>query len=158
MSRYMKILVMVVSCLAIGYLSSFATRSGMELWFSTLEKPSFYPGSGVFQPVWTLLYIMMGIAAGLVWGQLDNRVDEVRKALVLFAIQLLLNGLWSVLFFGLKNPLLALLEIIILWLIIYETYVKFSKINNIAGYLMLPYLLWVAFATVLNGSIWFLNQ
>lgn len=158
MNKFTKILVMVVTCLAVGYLSSIATRSGMESWFDTIEKPSFYPGSSVFQPVWTILYILMGIAAGLVWDQIDDETKPVRKALMFFGIQLALNGLWSILFFGLQNPLLALIEIVILWLMIYETFVKFRQVHATAGYLLLPYLLWVTFATVLNGSIWWLNR
>jgi tryptophan-rich sensory protein len=101
---------------------------------------------------------MMGVAAGLVWNRMEQEKEAVKKALVFFAVQLALNALWSFLFFGLKNPMLAGLEIVILWLMIYETYSKFVKINKIAGYLMIPYLLWVSFATVLNASIWWLNK
>jgi tryptophan-rich sensory protein len=101
---------------------------------------------------------MMGVAAGLVWSQIDKEKEVVKNALVFFAVQLALNALWSYLFFGLKNPMLAGLEIVILWLMIYETYTKFVKINTIAGYLLIPYLLWVSYATVLNASIWWLNR
>jgi tryptophan-rich sensory protein len=101
---------------------------------------------------------MMGVAAGLVWNRMEQEKELVKKALVFFAVQLALNALWSFLFFGLKNPMLAGLEIVILWLMIYETYMKFAKINKIAGYLMIPYLLWVSFASVLNASIWWLNK
>jgi tryptophan-rich sensory protein len=101
---------------------------------------------------------MMGIAAGLVWSRIDFEKEAVRKALLFFAIQLGLNALWSLLFFGLRNPMLAGIEIILLWLMIYETYIKFGKIDKIAGYLFIPYLLWVSFASVLNISIWWLNR
>ena len=101
---------------------------------------------------------MMGVAAGLVWNRIDFEKELVKKALILFAIQLALNALWSYLFFGLHNPMLAGLEIIVLWLFIYETYLQFSKINKIAGYLFIPYLAWVSFAAVLNISIWWLNR
>jgi tryptophan-rich sensory protein len=101
---------------------------------------------------------MMGIAAGLVWNRIDFEREAVRKALLFFVIQLALNAIWSLLFFGLKNPLLALIEIVLLWLMIYETYIKFIKIDKIAGYLFVPYLLWVSFATVLNASLWWLNK
>ena len=100
----------------------------------------------------------MGVAAGLIWDRIEQEKEVVKNALIFFAVQLALNALWSFLFFGLKNPMLAGLEIIILWLMIYETYLKFTKINKIAGYLMIPYLLWVSFASVLNASIWWLNQ
>lgn len=149
---------MAVTCVAVGALSGFATQSSVDTWFQTLEKPIFNPPSWVFGPVWTTLYIMMGVAGGIVWGKIETHRDEVKKALLFFIIQLALNALWSILFFGLRNPLLALIEIVVLWLMIYETYLKFSKIDKNAGYLFIPYLAWVSFATVLNGSIWWLNR
>jgi benzodiazapine receptor len=158
MNKITRILTVVVTCLAIGYFSGIVTRSSIETWYPTLVKPSFNPPNWVFAPVWSMLYIMMGLAAGLVWDRMESEREVVRKALILFAFQLALNALWSYLFFGLMNPMLAGLEVIILWLVIYETYMQFSKINTIAGYLMLPYLLWVSFATVLNASIWWLNR
>lgn len=158
MNKITKILTVVVTCLAVGYFSGFVTRSAIVDWYPTLIKPSFNPPNWVFAPVWTLLYIMMGLAAGLVWNRIDFEKETVKKALQLFAIQLALNALWSYLFFGLHNPMLAGLEIILLWLIIYETYLQFSKINKISGYLFIPYLAWVSFAAVLNASIWWLNR
>jgi len=159
MNKYIRILVLVVTCLAVGYFSSLVTRPAVESWFPTIQKPSFNPPNWLFAPVWTTLYIMMGIAGGLVWHEIDSsRKEEVKKAMKFFAIQLALNALWSYLFFGLKNPLLALVEIVLLWLMIYETYIKFVRINKFSGYLFVPYLLWVSFATVLNASIWWLNQ
>jgi tryptophan-rich sensory protein len=100
---------------------------------------------------------MMGIAAGLVWTK-GYEEQTTKKALGFFAIQLGLNALWSYLFFGLHNPFLALIEIILLWLMILETYNLFKKINKTAGILLLPYLAWVSFATILNASIWWLNK
>ena len=158
MNKITRILVVVVTCLAIGYFSGMVTRSAIITWYPTLVKPSFNPPNWIFAPVWSMLYIMMGVAAGLVWNCIDNEKETVKNALIFFAVQLGLNALWSFLFFGLKNPLLAGVEIIVLWLMIYETYTKFAKINSIAGYLLLPYLLWVSFAMVLNGSIWWLNR
>jgi benzodiazapine receptor len=158
MNRITKILTVVVTCLVIGYFSGIVTRSAIITWYPTLVKPSFNPPNWVFAPVWSTLYIMMGIAAGLVWDRIESNTELVKKALVIFALQLALNALWSYLFFGLMNPMLALLEIVILWLMIYETYVQFGKINKIAGYLFIPYLLWVSFAMVLNASIWWLNK
>ena len=158
MNKITRILVVVVTCLAIGYFSGMVTRSAIITWYPTLVKPSFNPPNWIFAPVWSMLYIMMGVAAGLVWNRIDHEKETVKNALIFFAVQLGLNALWSFLFFGLKNPLLAGVEIIILWLMIYETYTKFAKINSIAGYLFLPYLLWVSFAMVLNGSIWWLNR
>lgn len=160
MNKYTRILIVVVTCLAIGYFSGMATQSSIKTWFPTLIKPSFNPPNWVFAPVWSLLYIMMGIAAGLVWDRMEASKDKelVKKSLIFFAIQLGLNALWSVLFFGLRNPMLALIEIALLWLMIYETYIKFGKIDKIAGYLFLPYLAWVSFASILNASIWWLNR
>ena len=101
---------------------------------------------------------MMGIAAGMIWNHLENQRELVKKALLFFTVQLLLNALWSYLFFGLNNVLLALIEVILLWLVIYETFHIFKKIDKKAAYLFIPYLIWVAFAAVLNGSIYYLNR
>nr|WP_314898347.1 TspO/MBR family protein [uncultured Flavobacterium sp.] len=158
MNKITRILAVVVTCLAIGYFSGEVTRSAITTWYPTLVKPSFNPPNWIFAPVWSMLYVMMGVAAGLVWDRIEVEKEAVKKALVFFAIQLALNALWSYLFFGLHNPMLAGLEIIVLWLMIYETYIKFAKINKIAGYLFLPYLAWVSFAAVLNVSIWWLNK
>jgi benzodiazapine receptor len=158
MNKFTKILIFVATCLAVGYLSGTVTRSSVTTWFPTLIKPSFNPPAWVFAPVWSFLYIIMGVAAGRVWSHIDFKREEVRNALIFFIIQLTLNAAWSLVFFGLKNPLLALIEIVLLWLMIYETYIKFAKIDKIAGYLFIPYLLWVSFATVLNASIWWLNR
>jgi len=158
MNRYLKILIFVATCLCVGFVSGYATQSGVKTWFPTLEKPSFNPPNWVFMPVWSILYVFMGFAAGRVWGRIDFDRDNVKKALVFFWIQLALNALWSVLFFYLHNPLLALVEIILLWLMIYETHVKFKAIDKIAGWLFIPYLAWVSFATVLNAGLWWLNR
>ena len=158
MNKITRILAVVVTCLAIGYFSGMVTRSAITTWYPTLIKPSFNPPNWVFAPVWSMLFVMMGVAAGLVWDRIEAEKEVVKKALIFFAIQLTLNALWSYLFFGLHNPMLAGLEIIVLWLMIYETYAQFAKINKIAGYLFIPYLAWVSFAAVLNWSIWWLNR
>lgn len=158
MNKINKIAAIVVTCLCVGYFSGIVTKASIETWYVYLEKPFFNPPNWIFAPAWSLLYVLMGVAAGLIWDRLDSNKEVVKKALIVFAIQLALNALWSFLFFGLKNPLLALIEIIVLWLMIYETYSQFVKINKISGYLFLPYLAWVSFAMVLNGSIWWLNK
>ncbi|WP_291100329.1 MULTISPECIES: TspO/MBR family protein [unclassified Flavobacterium] len=158
MNKISRILTVVVTCLVVGYFSGIVTKSSIEIWYPTLVKPSFNPPNWIFAPVWSMLYIMMGVAAGLVWNRIDFDKENVKKALIFFAIQLALNGLWSYLFFGLKNPMLAGIEMVLLWLMIFETYAKFGKINTIASYLFIPYLLWVSFAFVLNASIWWLNR
>lgn len=149
---------MVVTCVAVGYLSGEVTRESVTTWYPTIEKPSFNPPNWVFAPVWGLLYVLMGVAGGLVWTKIDNQKETVKKGLTFFAVQLGLNALWSYLFFGLHNPLIALIEIALLWLMIYETFLQFNKVNRTAGYLFIPYLLWVSFAMVLNASIWWLNR
>ena len=158
MNKISRILAVVVTCLAVGYFSGIVTKSSIDTWYPTLIKPSFNPPNWVFAPAWSLLYLLMGVAAGLVWDRIEYEKEVVKNALVFFAIQLALNALWSYLFFGLMNQLLALIEIVVLWLMIYETLLKFIKINKIAGYLLVPYLLWVSFATILNASIWWLNK
>ncbi|RDI04640.1 TspO/MBR family protein [Flavobacterium sp. AG291] len=158
LSRTFKIIVMIVTCVVIGAIAGLLTQKGVDTWYTTVQKPSFNPPNWVFAPVWSTLYVMMGIAAGLVWHEMDRQRETVRKGLTFFAIQLALNALWSFIFFGLHNPFLALLEIILLWLMIYETFVQFNKVNKIARMLLIPYLLWVTFATLLNAAIWWLNR
>jgi benzodiazapine receptor len=157
MQKTIKIIIVILVCVSIGYLSGTVTRDSITTWYPKLVKPVFNPPNWIFAPVWTLLYVMMGIAAGLVWTS-DSEVKIVKKALGFFAIQLGLNALWSYLFFGLHNPLLALIEIVLLLLLIFETYKQFKKIDKVAAMLLLPYLAWVSFATILNASIWWLNK
>ena len=158
MNKITRIAIAVIVCLTVGYSSSTVTKSGVETWYPTIIKPVFNPPNWVFMPVWTLLFVLMGIAAGLIWDKIKEQNAEVKKALGFFLIQLALNAIWSYLFFGLKNPMLALIEIALLWLMIYETYLKFIKINKTAGYLLIPYMAWVGFAAILNASIWLLNR
>ena len=140
MHRILKIIIMVVTCVAVGYLSGEVTRESVTTWYPTIEKPSFNPPNWLFAPVWGLLYVLMGVAAGLVWTKIDDQKETVKKGLTFFAVQLGLNALWSYLFFGLHNPLIALIEIALLWLMIYETFLQFNKVNRTAGYLLIPYL------------------
>jgi translocator protein len=158
MNKIVKIAIALIVCLMVGYSASVVTRPSVETWYPTLIKPSFNPPNWIFMPMWTFLYILMAVAAGLVWDKIKEQNEEVKKALGFFLIQLALNAIWSYLFFGLKNPMLALIEIALLLLMIYETYLKFIKINKIAGYLLIPYMAWVAFAGILNASIWWLNR
>jgi len=158
LSRPFKIIVMIVTCVVIGAIAGLLTQEGVDTWYKTIEKPSFNPPNWIFAPVWSTLYVMMGIAAGLVWHEMDRQKETVKKGLTYFAIQLGLNAFWSFIFFGLHNPFLALIEIVLLWLMIYETFIQFNKVNKIAGYLFIPYMLWVTFATLLTASIWWLNR
>jgi len=158
MSKIVKIAIAVAICLAVGYGSSLVTQSSITTWYPTINKPSFNPPNEVFAPVWTILYVMMGVSAGLVWSKMEAVPVLVKKALWVFVIQLILNSLWSFLFFGLQNPFLALVEILLLWVMIFETIKLFKPIDALASKLMIPYLLWVSFAMILNGSIWWLNR
>ncbi|MFA5098800.1 MAG: TspO/MBR family protein [Candidatus Paceibacterota bacterium] len=139
-----------------GFIGSFFTASTVSSWYQELIKPSFNPPGWIFGPVWTLLYIFMGLALYLVWqSEIENKKKKI--AISVFAAQLALNVLWSVLFFGLKNPFWAFAEIVLLWVLILANLILFWKIKKSAGWLLLPYLFWVSFASVLNFSIWQLN-
>lgn len=154
--KIIKIIIAIGICLLIGFLSSFATQSSVNDWYLTLNKPSFNPPNKIFAPVWSVLYIMIGIAAGIVWGKGFHHL-LVKTALYHFGFQLLLNSLWSLVFFGLKNPFAALFVILALLVMILLTIKWFNKVSKKAALLMLPYLLWVCFATLLNYKIWELN-
>lgn len=139
-----------------GIIGSVFTASSVGTWYVDLRKPGFTPPSWVFGPVWVTLYTLMGIAAWLVWRKgLEHRV--VRVALVLFVVQLVLNALWSIIFFGARAPFAAFVEIILLWVAIVLTMAWFFKVSTWAGVLLVPYIVWVSYATVLNGFIWKLN-
>ncbi|NQZ44309.1 MAG: tryptophan-rich sensory protein [Flavobacteriaceae bacterium] len=154
--KVLKIFITVAVCLLIGFLSSFATQSSVNDWYLTLNKPSFNPPNWLFAPVWTVLYVLMGIAAGIVWGKGFYHI-WVKTALYHFGFQLLLNALWSIVFFGFKNPLAALFVIVVLLVLIVLTIRWFRVVSKTAAILMVPYLLWVGFATLLNFKIWQLN-
>lgn len=158
MQKILRIATVIMTCLAVGYISSIVTRENIPTWYALINKPFFTPPNWVFAPVWTLLYIMMGFAAGSVWNKIDTDEANVKKAFLFFLIQLALNALWSFLFFGLQNPFLASIEIILLWLMIFETYKQFKNIDKLAANLLLPYLVWVSYATLLTISIWYLNR
>jgi tryptophan-rich sensory protein len=150
------IAISVAICLIIGFLSGFATQSSVGDWYVSLNKPSFNPPNWIFGPVWTLLYILMGIAAGIVWAKGFYHI-WVKTALYNFGFQLLFNALWSVVFFGFKNPFWALLVILFLLALILVTIKWFNVVSRTAAYLLIPYFLWVCFATILNYKIWEMN-
>jgi len=157
MNNAVKFVIAIALPVVVGGLSGFATAQGVSSWYPTLVKPSFNPPAWVFGPVWTVLYVMMGVAAGLVWIRgLD--AAGVRVALAVFVIQLALNGLWSVVFFGMRQPGWALVEIVVLWGAIGATVWLFWRVVPAAGALLLPYWAWVSFASVLNASLWWLNR
>jgi len=128
-----------------------------DAWFSALHKPTWNPPGWLFAPVWATLYALMGTSIWLVRRQSDAGAEARHRASVLFLLQLVLNLLWTPIFFGLRSPLLAFIEICALWCAVLFTAVEFGKIRALAGYLFLPYLLWVSLALVLNGTIWLMN-
>lgn len=142
----------IVACVAVGGLGGFATAQSVVEWYPTLNKPSWTPPSWLFGPVWTLLYLMMAVAAWLVW-----RAGNSKGALILFWAQLALNLAWSFLFFGARSPTLGLIDIILLWIAIAATIFAFALHNRVAAFLLVPYLAWVSFATALNSAIYLLN-
>lgn len=155
-NNFVKLVISVLACLSAGFIGSVFTTPSIPTWYATLNKPSFNPPDWLFAPVWTLLFILMGLAAFLVW-QKGLKKKGVKKALAFFLTQLIFNVLWSFFFFKFHSPFLALLDIIILWFLILLTMIKFFKINNTAGLLLIPYLLWVSFASILNYFVYKLN-
>lgn len=152
----LRLLISIAVCELVGVAGSIFTFSAIPTWYVTLAKPRFSPPNWVFGPAWTTLYLLMGIAFYLVW---TSRADTKMKrwAMAMFGIQLLLNAIWSPIFFGLQSPAWALVCIISLWCAIIATIFVFSRISRVAVLLLLPYLAWVSFAMYLNYSIWVLN-
>ena len=146
----------IILCLAIGFLSSRITSEAIPIWYNGLNKPFFSPPNWLFAPVWSVLYLLMGIAIGRVWYY-GRRHRWGKTALYHFGAQLIFNGLWSMVFFGLRNPLLGLVVIIILWILIERSIYWFRVVDKKSAYMLYPYLAWVSFATALNVSILYLN-
>jgi benzodiazapine receptor len=151
-----KLITSIVICQLAGVIGSIFTTPAISTWYAALKKPVFTPPNWVFSPAWITLFVLMGISAFLVWnkGLSDQRV---KIALSIFVAQLILNALWSAMFFGLRSPLAGLIEIAVLWIAILLSILYFFKVSEIAGILLLPYILWVSFAAILNFSIWRLN-
>lgn len=142
-------------CLGVGGLGGAVTTESVTTWYTTLNKPTFNPPNWIFGPVWTALYILMGIAAWRVWRAADR--DTARGPLAVFALQLAVNLGWSVAFFGLRNPGLAVIVILALDLLVLATALMFRRIDRLAAWLLVPYLAWISFATVLSITIWRIN-
>ncbi len=151
----LKFLVSIILPLSLGAIAGMFTSQAVPEWYATLNRPSFNPPNWIFGPVWTTLYILMGISFFLIWKQEPSKVRN--RAILIFLLQLLLNFAWSFIFFYFNMIGLALVEIILLWISIVMMLVVFYKIKPIASYINIPYLLWVTFATVLNASYYILN-
>lgn len=145
----------IAICVGAASLGSLLTASPVNGWYAALAKPAWTPPNWVFGPVWSLLYVAMAVAAWLVWRRVG--FPHASSALNLFAVQLVLNVCWWAIFFGAHRPGMAFAEILLLWLAILATTIAFHLLSRKAAWLMLPYLLWVAFAAALNFAIWRLN-
>jgi len=155
------VVVKFIVCLGVTFLAPFVgslfTRQAVSDWYVHLNKPFFTPPGWLFGPVWTVLYLLMAVAAFLIWQK--GLADPIVKiALALYMLQLVLNALWTPIFFGAKMPLLAFIEIIFLWIAIILTIIAFFRVSKPAAILLAPYILWTSFAAVLNFALWWLNR
>lgn len=152
-----KLVASVIGCELVGIVSTPFTIVAIPTWYAALNKPAFAPPNWIFGPVWTLLYLLMGIAFFLIWKQ-SWKKPRVAAAGRMFLAQLGVNFIWSPIFFGLRSPSLGLITIVVLLVLIVQTMKKFYPLSKVATYLMVPYLVWVSFATILNLSIVVLNR
>lgn len=151
-----KCVVSAVVCLLIGFLASTATELSIHDWYAGLEKPFFHPPTWILAPIWIVMYVTIGIAAGIVWSK-GFYHKWVKVALYHFGFQLILNAFWPILFFGLQMPLFSLIDIIALFVMILLTYKWFKIVNETAAYLLIPYAIWILYAAALNFEVWRLN-
>jgi len=152
-----KLIISIVVCQGVGLLSAFLTSAEMNTWFDTLNKPSWNPPGYLFGPVWTFLYLLMGISVWLIWkSNISNRRKE--SAMTIFGVQLFFNFCWSIIFFRYHSPAWAFVDILLMIITIIMTMISFSSISKPATWLLLPYLLWVCFASFLNYTIWMMNS
>ncbi len=154
--NYPKLAASFAVCFLAALIGSVFTAGAIPTWYANLAKPEFTPPGWLFGPAWTVLYILMAIAAYIVW---EKGLDKpgVRTALAAFLVQLALNALWSIIFFGLRSPAGAFAEVVVLWLAILVTMILFFRVSKAAGWLFVPYILWVSFAAVLNFTLWIMN-
>lgn len=151
-----KLVISIVICQLAGVVGSIFTYTAISEWYPTLIKPWWTPPNWLFAPVWITLFTLMGISLYIVWDKgLEKK--EVKTAVSIFSVQLILNILWSVIFFGLKSPLFGFIEIVILWIAILFTMIKFYRISRASSYILIPYIVWVTIAAFLNFSILILN-
>ncbi len=155
MKNWQKLLISVVGCELVGILGTPFTLRAIPEWYLYLNKPFFAPPNWLFGPAWTLLYFLMGVSIYLIWKQKQSK--KTQEAINYFLTQLGLNFIWTPIFFGLRSPLLGLIVIVAMWIMILLTIKKFLPLNKTAGYLLIPYLMWVSFATLLNTAILVLN-
>ena len=152
-----KLLFAILICEGTGITSGLIANTGMNAWFDTLNKPSWNPPAYLFAPVWILLYLLMGISLWLIWKS-NIPAPQKNNLIILFALQLFLNFWWSIIFFKFHSPALAFIDIILMLILILLTIINFSKFSKPAAWLLVPYIAWVSFATILNFTIWILNK
>jgi tryptophan-rich sensory protein len=155
MNKILKLIISIALPLLVGFTASLFTRPEIEGWYRALQRPEWNPPDWLFAPVWTSLYILMGVACYLIWIKAPSA--QRRDAMVLYFVQLALNFTWSFLFFRMHQPGSAFAEIILLWLCILLTIFAFARLNRLAAWLLVPYISWVSFAAILNYTIWQLN-
>ena len=155
MNKWIRLVITILICQMAGIIGSVFTISSIPTWYASLNKPWFSPPNWLFGPVWITLFTLMGISLYLMW---NRGLKSVKIPLTLFGVQLILNTVWSFLFFGLESPFIAFIEIIILWISIALTIISFYRISKKAGLILLPYIIWVSIATALNYYIWILNS
>jgi tryptophan-rich sensory protein len=155
-TEVLKLVASVILCQLAGFLGSLFTTPAIPTWYATLKKPFFTPPEWIFSPVWISLFLLMGISLFFVWRRTDH--PKFKMAFICFSVQLILNILWSIFFFGLRSPLLGLVDIVVLWIAILYTIFHFLKVSKFSGVLLLPYFVWVSFAALLNFSLWILNR
>ena len=158
---FVKLAASLVVCFLAAAVGSVFTMPAIPTWYATLAKPGFAPPNWIFGPVWTVLYVLMALSLYLVWMEYDRakykKRDIIGPALWMFGVQLVLNAVWSFLFFGLRSPFYGLIGIILVWLAIVMTMIKFWKISKASVWLLVPYILWVSFATIVAFFVWQLN-
>lgn len=153
--HWLKLAVSIIICQLAGVIGSIFTAPNIPSWYATLAKPVFNPPNWIFAPVWISLYVLMAISFYLIW--IRNDIPNFGFLMSLFVLQLVLNAFWTIIFFGLKSPFFAFIEIVVLWILILLCIISFHKISKTASVLLVPYLLWVTFAAVLNFELWRLN-
>lgn len=151
-----KYAVSIIIALAVGGLSALLTSGNMDL-YSEITKPPLAPPSVLFPIVWTILYILMGIGAALIYGEKDSKPEDVKRALAVYGINLFLNFFWSIIFFNMRAFLFSFIWLVALWIVIVVMIIKFYRIKPVAGIIQIPYFLWVTFAGYLNLAIYLLN-
>ena len=156
MKNIIKLIISIVICQLAGIVGSFFTSPSIPGWYASLNKPEFNPPNWIFSPVWITLFLLMGISLYIIWSS-KIKISYKKTAFIFFGVQLLLNVLWSIIFFGFQAPFYAFIEIILLWFSILITIIVFYRISRPAAYLLVPYILWVSFAAVLNFFIFILN-